>query len=487
MFFMEKYWENTAVLSVNTLKPRATFIPYGDEASAAMKKRGRSPFYQSLNGAWGFKYFESVAQVNESFIKSSVDELEKITVPANWQTQGYDKMHYTNVNYPIPCDPPFVPNDNPAGLYIREFNLPANWSDKNKHIIFEGVNACFYLWINDSFVGYSQGSRLPSEFDLTDKLQSGKNRIAVLVLKWCDGTYIEDQDAWRVSGIFRDVYLVARNYAHIRDVFVKSTLSDDLNNATVQCEIETVGDCEVTVTLKNAVGDTIAHKSQTIQSNGCMELAIEQPTLWHAEAPTLYQVVLTSGDEVIHFYTGMRKIAIENSVFKINNKAIKLKGVNRHDSHPEFAQAIPYEHMKKDLLIMKQHNINTVRTSHYPNDPRFLDLCDEMGFYVVDEADLECHGVQPAGDFHMLSKNPAWEKAFLDRAIRLVERDKNHACVIIWSLGNESGYDVNHINMAKWTKNRDASRLVHYEGAAANYNGNADISCLDMNSRMYAS
>lgn len=493
MLNVQKYWEDLNVMHVNRLKPRAYYIPYADAEAALNKRRGESPYYKTLNGSWKFRYYKSVKLVEDGFYNEDtyVNDWDNLIVPSCWQVNGYDQCQYTNLNYPIPCDPPYVPNENPAGTYVREFNISENWDGKSKYVVFEGVNSCFYLWINGQFVGYSQGSRMPAEFDITNYVRRGKNRMSVLVLKWCDGTYLEDQDLWRFSGIFRDVYLLAREDKHVVDVFNRQELSPDFSKASLNCEIETVGNCEITVELMNLEGKAVSKGKNTIADKGNIQLEVENPILWNAEAPYLYKLYVYSGSEVLLFNIGFRKIEVLDSVFKVNGKAIKLKGVNRHDSHPELGQSIPLNHMKNDLMLMKRHNINSIRTSHYPNDPRFLDLCDEYGFYVVDEADLECHGVHSAGlfkdgAFHVLSKNPQWQKAFLDRAERLVERDKNHASVIIWSMGNESGYDINHIAMAKWTKSRDNSRLVHYEGAAENYKGSTDTECLDIESRMYA-
>nr|WP_284703640.1 glycoside hydrolase family 2 TIM barrel-domain containing protein [Clostridium swellfunianum] len=489
MINIKKYWEDLNIMHVNRENPRAYYIPYGSEETALTKNRTSSPFFQLLNGGWKFKYYESIKFVEDCFYKDYVDvsAWDTLIVPSCWQAKGYDKYHYTNVNYPYPCDPPYVPNDNPVGLYIRDFNIRDQWDEKEKYVVFEGVNSCFYFWINGSFVGYSQGSRMPAEFNISQFVRSGKNKMAVMVLKWCDGSYIEDQDLWRYSGIFRDVYLLARNETHIRDIFVRQTVSEDFKNAVLKCEIDTIGCCSIKAELRDASGKAVVQGEVVIDGSGSIDFKIDEPILWNAEKPYLYKLFVYSGEEVLVFNTGFRRVEIKDSAFMINGKPVKLKGVNRHDSHPELGQTIPLNHMINDLMIMKRNNINTIRTSHYPNDPRFLDLCDEYGFYLVDEADLECHGVQHAGDFHMLTKNPQWEKAFMDRAERLVERDKNHASVIIWSMGNESGYDVNHMVMADWTKKRDNSRLIHYEGAASIYGGNLNAECLDMESRMYAS
>ncbi|HYE83417.1 MAG TPA: glycoside hydrolase family 2 TIM barrel-domain containing protein [Clostridia bacterium] len=489
MINIKKYWEDPNVLQINREKPRAYYIPYKDEEAALFKRREASPFCQLLNGSWKFKYYESIKLVEDGFygIDADTGSWDDLIVPSCWQVKGYDKNHYTNVNYPFPCDPPFVPNDNPAGLYIRDFVVTDSWDEKEKYIIFEGVNSCFYLWINGAFAGYSQGSRMPAEFDISQFVYSGKNRMAVMVLKWCDGSYLEDQDLWRFSGIFRDVYLLARDKSHIRDVFNRQTLSSDFKKASLKCELDTTGSCSIRAELRDASGKAVVQGEALVDCHGVIELEVNGPVLWNAEQPYIYKLFIYSAEEVIVFNVGFRSAEIKQGVFMINGKAVKLKGVNRHESHPELGQTIPVYHMLEDLMLMKRHNINAIRTSHYPDDPRFLDMCDEYGFYLVDEADLECHGVLEAGDFHMLAKDPRWEKAFLDRAERLVERDKNHASVLIWSMGNESGYDVNHMVMADWTKKRDRGRLVHYEGADPRYGGSADVGCLDMESRMYAS
>ncbi|OCT12553.1 glycoside hydrolase [Paenibacillus pectinilyticus] len=489
MINVAKYWENLNILQVNRETPRTYYIPYAHAGAASSRKRGHSPFYQTLNGSWKFQYHTNVKQVEDGFYSEAadVDHWDNLIVPSCWQVNGYDQCHYTNVNYPFPCDPPFVPNENPAGLYVREFNVSEEWTNKDKYIVFEGVNSCFYLWINGGFVGYSQGSRVPAEFNISSFVRNGKNRIAVMVLKWCDGTYIEDQDLWRFSGIFRDVYMLARNPVHIQDVFNRQELAGDYGKAVVRCEVKMTGASLVRAELRDRQNQIVCESNAEIDGNGTLTLEINKPQLWNAEHPYLYRLYLLNDDEVLLFQVGFRKVEIQEGVFLINGQPVKLKGVNRHDSHPLLGQTIPLNHMITDLNLMKQHNVNTIRTSHYPNDPRFLDLCDEYGFYVIDEADLECHGVYHAGDYHMLTKNPAWEAAFVERAIRMVERDKNHASIVMWSMGNESGYDVNHMAMARWTKARDASRPVHYEGVDPRYHGSSDTELIDVEGRMYSS
>jgi len=498
MFFVEKFWENPEILHVNCEKPRAYFIPFENEEKAKENIRGTSKFYKSLNGAWKFKYFNSVNEISCEFYKNDFDARcwDDLVVPSNWQMHGYDKPHYTNVNYPFPCDPPHVPNENPAGLYIRDFTLRKP-EGKRIYLIFEGVDSCFYVWVNGNWAGYSQVSHMTSEFDITGYIKDGKNRIAVMVLKWCDGSYLEDQDMWRLSGIFREVYLLTRQEIHLVDVFIKTELSEDFSKGTILCELEVSAgfSSECRSVLKDPSGNIIDEKRAQISKYGEIRFSVDNPVLWSAEVPQLYELYIYHGEEVIRFRPGFKRIEVKDSIILFNGKPVKFKGVNRHDSHPELGHTIPIYHMKNDLLLMKRHNINAIRTSHYPNDPRFLDLCDELGFYVIDEADLECHGVflaegrdKTLENKDMLANDPSYESAFLDRMKRMVERDKNHACIVMWSLGNESGYGINHIKMAKWAKSRDNSRLIHYEGACwTDIMDKYDTSPLDVFSNMYPS
>lgn len=488
MINIPKYWEDLNVMMFNREIPRAYYIPYKDAEAASTKKRGSSELYETLNGSWKFQYLTSIKNVQDEFynVATDVSNWDDLIVPSCWQVKGYDICQYINLDYPIPCDPPYVPNENPVGLYVREFNISKDWNEKEKYVVFEGVNSCFYLWINGSFVGYSQGSRMPAEFNISSFIKPGKNKIACMVIKWSHATYLEDQDIWRFSGIFRDVYLLARDKKHVRDIFTKQDFDVDFKGVKLNCEIDTIGCCEVKAELKDIKGNLVSEGKAIIDGKGIIKLEENEPTLWNAENPYLYKLFIYSGEEVLLFNIGFRKIEIKDGIFMINEKPIKLKGVNRHDSHPKLGQTIPINHMIKDLVTMKRHNVNTIRTSHYPNDSRFLELCDEYGFYLVDEADLECHGVGAAGNPNMLAEDPKWQKAFMDRAERMVERDKNHASVILWSMGNESGYGINHIKMAKWTIQRDNSRLVHYEGAPDNLD-EASMKCFNVESKMYAS
>ncbi len=479
---LEHYFTNPGVTSVNREVSHAYMIPFpytGENRYIDILKRSRTPYYQSLNGGWKFGFFRNPDLVPEDFMSPSFDsgKWDDIQVPSCWQMKGYGQCQYTDTDYPFPCDPPYVPYENETGAYIREFELEDFMLGKENYIVFEGVNSCLYLWVNGIFVGFDKVSRMPSEFRITQYLHEGRNTIAAVVLKWCDGSYLEDQDAFRFSGIFRDCYILSRETDHIRDAFVRqihmtdrSVLTIEMDQAKGQVEAVLI-DAEERVVAK-ACGD----------SPKTLTLELEHPVFWNAEHPYLYQLQLRMGQEVLPFSVGLRTFTIENGVFCVNHRPIKLKGVNRHESHPLFGAAVPLSHQKADLMLMKRFNINTIRSSHYPDDPRFLELCSRYGMYVMDEADLECHGAweQNCG----LESDPTWNYAFLDRMQRMVERDKNQACIFSWSLGNESCYGENHISMAVWAKARDNSRIIHYEGAKHGA-PDKDQSCLDIVSRMY--
>lgn len=498
MIKMEKYWENPAVLHVNCLEPHAFFVPHTRAETALGGVDARSERVQGLNGTWKFCYSDAVHKVEEGFQEADYDvaDWDNLPVPSNWQMHGYDIPQYTNVNYPYPADPPFVPVDNPAGIYVRDFDVDKQ-EERLTHLVFEGVDSCFYVWVNGAFVGYSQVSHMTSEFDLTAIVVNGRNRIAVLVLKWCDGSYLEDQDMFRMSGIFRDVYLVSRDKVHIRDFFVKTRLDGAFNadkpnrgfpSAGIACDVMLDGGTQkVKAELLTADGVLAGAAEMAEAEAGTLCFEVSEPDVWSAETPSLYTLLIHCGDEIISTRIGFRKIEIKDSILLINGQNVKFRGVNRHDSHPELGHVTPMAHMRLDLDTMKRHNVNAIRTSHYPNDPRFLELCDEYGFYVIDEADLECHGAGPAGDISWISNLPEYEESYVDRVRRMVERDKNRSCVVMWSLGNESGYGVNHQKMAAWVKERDTSRLLHYEGATGWGRNELDRSILDVHSEMYPS
>ena len=457
------YHKDLKTLHVNCEKPRAYFVPFSNEAGARDGVREYSEYFKTLIGEWDFNFYKSVTDV--PCPTGEVEFLEKLDVPMNWQHafgRNYDKIQYSNQEYPFPNNPPHVPRENPAGLYSRSFILTEEeLSGKDIMLNFEGVDSCFYLYLNNKFVGYSQVSHMTSEFNVTDYVKAGENLIRALVLKWCHGSYLEDQDMFRSSGIFREVYLLRRDKARINDVFVRYGLNDDFSRADVRVELSTNSALDAEIKVVSACGAELLKTNASISGVETVELGtVENPALWSSEAPTLYYLEIKAGTEFIRIAFGIKKVEIKNAVVYINGKKVKAKGVNRHDSHPYLGHATPMEHMLRDVMIMKRHNVNMVRTSHYPNDPRFLELCDVYGLYVCDEADLECHGSDIYHTNNMFSNNPEWEETYLDRAERMLERDKNHASVIMWSVGNESGAGVNHKAMADYFRRRDGSRIL---------------------------
>ncbi|MBQ9098932.1 MAG: DUF4981 domain-containing protein [Clostridia bacterium] len=497
--------QNQKKLHVGCEAPRAYFIPYHSDAAALGDLRGTSAFFTSLCGDWDFFYYDSLSQLEDFTLPDFPrDGMEKMPVPRSWQTKldrGYDTPNYTNVRYPFPFDPPFVPDDNPCGLYVRDFEMPAaTLQSKRIYLNFEGVDSCFYLFVNHKFVAYSQVSHMTSEIDVTDHLKAGTNTLAVVVLKWCDGSYLEDQDKFRFSGIFREVYLLARDPVHIKDIDVRTSLSDDFTKAEAKVELLTSGALEAAWRLETPDGRTVESGSCAVTDKGSFALTVNAPALWSDETPNLYRLFISAGNEHICLFVGFRDFRVVNRVMLINGKKVKAKGVNRHDSHPYLGSATPLDHMISDLMLLKQHNVNMVRTSHYPNDPRFVGLCDKYGFYVVDEADLETHGTSQNGNWDIFTDSPDWTEAYLDRMQRMYERDKNHASVILWSVGNESGTGCNHRAMADYVHARDPRNLVHSEDISRRLvdgckhlnierKYGADMQCdwVDVDSRMYPS
>lgn len=461
------YHQNPQTLHIGCEAPRAYFVPFHSEAAALTGNRAASHDLVNLCGDWDFTFFHSPDEVPDftspDFTPSRVDKLE---VPRSWQTcldRDYDTPNYVNALYPMPVDPPFVPDNNPCGLYSRTVTLPAGRLTKKAYLTFEGVDSCFYLFVNRRFVGYSQVSHMTSEFDVSGFLAEGENRIQVLVLKWCDGSYLEDQDKFRWSGIFREVYMLFRDPVHIVDFEAHPALSDNYARGGCPTTVRLNGRALVEYRLLRPNGMQIESGSLEIDGEGTFDFLIDSPELWSDEEPLLYTLVMHCGTEYIVQKLGFRDIRIRDGVLYFNGCPIKLKGVNRHDSHPILGSATPLDHMIRDLQIMKQHNINTIRTSHYPNDPRFPGLCDEYGFYLIDETDLECHGMACVGTWDQLTDDPTWEAAYLDRVARMYERDKNHASVLFWSLGNESGIGRNQNKMAEYLHSRDPRNLVHCE------------------------
>lgn len=450
----------------NRQPQRSYYIPYDSLEKALRGKREESSFYKLLNGKWDFRYYERDVDVPED--TESINFKDKTDVPSCWQMQGYDKNWYTNLNYPFPVDPPFVPDDNPCGIYRRTFEINSKWEERETYIVFEGAATCLFLYVNGKYVGFSQVSRMQAEFNITPYIQKGTNSLTVKVLKWCIGSYMEDQDCFRMNGIFRDVYLLSRAEGHAKDIEIKA----DTKAITVS-----EPDYEIFDKDGKSLGKTV-----------------ENPILWSAEKPYLYTVVVKKAGEFMPFKIGMRDIVInsEGEVL-INGSAVKMMGVNHHDTHPVTGYYVPDDFLYEELLMMKSLNINCIRTSHYPPIPEFLNMTDELGFYVIDEADVENHGfntrnIGGGGSFVDGDHDPAWpcnrpdwEDMFVERMERMVERDKNHASVIMWSCGNESNYGPNFDSMLKWGHDRDKSRIVFYERArAVNYECDTDIRC-----RMY--
>lgn len=449
-------WQNPQLLHINREQERAYYIPYDTEDSARAGKKQASKYYRLLNGVWDFKYYPKYIDVPEE-----ITEWDSIPVPSCWQMQGFEKPGYTNVNYPYPVEIPYVPDDNPCGVYKKEITLAPDWEKRDTYILFEGVDSCFYLYVNGTEVGYSQGSRLPAEFNITNYLKKGVNTILVKVLKWCDGSYLEDQDCFRMSGIFRDVYLLSRAKQHIRDIAIATDLK------TVKADIDFDG--EVTCNLYD--GEKLL-ESKT--AKGSVEFTVKNAKQWTAETPYLYTMVFSANGEYIPQRIGFRTIAVsEKGELLFNGVSIKLKGINHHDTHPVLGHVTPEKDIRDDLKLMKELNMNCIRTSHYPPTPEFLCICDEMGFYVVDETDIEIHGYGPkipCGAYDPYNPTwptdlPEWQEAMVERMRRMVERDKNHASIIMWSCGNESSYGKNHDAMIAWTKSKNMPQLVHYEGA----------------------
>ena len=488
--------QNPHILHVGCERPHAYFIPFSDESSALENNRVESGNFVSLCGDWDFYFYKSLNDLpdfmSDTFDRTSADKIE---VPRSWQSvlgKGYDTPNYVNISYPFPVNPPYVPDDNPCGLYIRDFNVTDEMMNKTVYMTFEGVDSCFYLFINNEFVAYSQISHSTSEIDISKHLNAGRNTVSVVVLKWCDGSYLEDQDKFRYSGIFREVYLLTRDKQHIRDIYIKQSLNEKFDIGKLDVEISGDDGLKGTYKLLSPCGKEIA--SGDLAVNGEFSLSVDSPKLWSDETPVLYTLLLFCGSEIIAQKVGFRSVVIKDCIVYINGKKVKAKGVNRHDSHPILGYATPIDHMLRDLYIMKRHNINMVRTSHYPNDPRFMELCDKLGFYVCDENDIETHGMGFVDNWGELTDSDGWSEAYLDRIEHLFERDKNHACVIMWSMGNESGVGKNQQLMYDFLHSRmpgcivhaeDVSRLEDSEAASGKKESDVKIPFIDIESRMY--
>ena len=491
-----RYYENLSVLHENTMPARAYYIPASRRMDNLVEHREESDRMQLLNGTWKFQYFNSIYDIQDSFFEKNYDteNFDEIQVPSVWQMAGYDTHQYTNIRYPFPFDPPYVPQDIPCGAYVHTFEYSRDEKAPKSFLNFEGVDSCFYVWINGSYIGYSQVSHMTSEFDVTDVLQDGTNTVAVLVMKWCDGSYLEDQDKFRMSGIFRDVYILKRPKQAISDYHIKTRIEDML--ARVEIEMKFYSPLNVKISIEDRNGAVVALGS--IAEEGTAVLEIASPELWNTENPYLYKLILETENEVIVDHIALRKIEIKDQVIYLNGQKIKFRGVNRHDSDPVTGFTISLEQLTTDLTLMKQHNFNAIRSSHYPNAPFFYEMCDKYGFMVIDEADIEAHGPfmiyrKEDTDYNRFKRwnekiadDPVWEEAIVDRVKLMVERDKNRFCIVMWSMGNESAYGCNFEKALEWTKNFDPDRITQYESARyRNYDETYDYSNLDMYSRMY--
>ena len=491
-------WENPQVVGINKVAGHVDVVPYESVAAALTGAREHSPYFRLLNGLWSFQLVANPQRVPDEFGSSEFDTngWDAVQVPGNWMMQGYDKPIYTNVQMPIPNTPPFVPKeDNPTGLYRRTFTVDEGWNGRQIFICFAGVESAFYVWVNGQAVGYSQDSRLPAEFDVTEYVQVGENDLRLVVIRWSDGSFVEDQDHWRMAGIHRDVYLYAKPKVHIFDFMARPELNDDFVDGRLQVttRIEKHSDASIdgyqVRMAMFAPPDTGEEKRQEvfdpITQGVCehahrltmvdLEQAMTTPQKWTAESPHLYTLVLSLLDkdgnflEAVRTQIGFRRVEIVGRELLINGQAVLMKGVNRHEHDERLGKVVTEEMMVKDILLMKQFNINAVRTAHYPNCRRWYELCDEYGLYVIDEANIEAHSL-----YFRLCNDPLWLTAFMERGQRMVQRDKNHPCIIMWSLGNESGYGPNHDALAGWIRGADGSRPIHYEGAVSRNEGGLD-------------
>lgn len=484
-------WQDPGILQINREAPRSSILPYPDMAGARSGMREFDPFYKSLNGSWNFLYYEKgdcPADLFGTEADLTAYPWETLDVPGNWQMFGYDVPQYTNIVYPIPLEPPFVPDDDPVGVYCRTFEISPAQLNGRIYLNFDGVNGAFFVYVNGQQAGFSKVTHMPSEFDIAPYCTAGTNIVMVKVHKWSDATYLEDQDFWRLSGIFRDVYLLCVPKNHIRNLIARPALDEQFKNGILSAEAELLGNGAALTYKLFCDGEEIASKRAV---SGKAEFKVKNVHPWTAETPFRYELcaVLSRGDEVleaVRVFVGFKNVAVRPDGFFVNGVRIKIKGVNRHDTHFRLGHVTPMDALERDVTLMKQMNVNAVRTSHYPNDPRFLDLCDEYGLYVIDETDLECHGAYEAtgrtGDrdmFYDFACRPEWKAAFIDRAERMVARDRNHPCIVMWSLGNESYIGENHEAMYARIREMDPSRPIHYEG------DRGAKRCSDVVSRMY--
>lgn len=502
------YYEDISKPFVNALPDRAYFIPFSNAEKATTLLREDSDRLQLLNGSWKFAWYPNLASVPQEFISADYDaaDLGNIDVPGCWQTQGYDKYHYVGNKHIIPVDPPYVPVDNPCGTYVTDFVYHKDEATPVTELVFEGVDSCYYVWVNGQFVGYSEVSHGTRMFDVSAFLKEGKNRLSVLNMKWCTGTYFEIQDKFRMTGIFRDVYLLHRPAVRLQDFYIHQDIADDYSEVTLKTDFAFCGQGgTMKVKLLSPCGELVAEAEAEIKEDATVELKIANPALWSAERPDLYTMVMELPNETMAQQVGIRKIEVIKGVIYINGNRIRIKGMNRHDTDPITAYAVDRAHIIRDLTLMKQNNINAIRTAHYPNSPIVIELCNQLGFYVMSEADFETHGISasihymlPASHPELAGKishykyfcgkindDPDYELASLDRMLKNTIFHKNHCSVIFWSLGNESGWGKHQETAAKWIKSYDPTRLIHYEGLYPSYGVEPDFSNLDVVSRMY--
>lgn len=484
-----KTWENHQIDGINRMLARAHFLTFPSKEKALLNNNRYTHAFKNLNGVWKFMFLDAPEYSPEGFFNSDFDvtKMDDITVPGNWQLQGYGKMHYSDLWYNFPINPPYVPTENPTGIYKRTFFVEESYRDKKIIIRFCGVDSAYHLWINGKEVGYSKVARNESEFDITDIIRVGEeNDVTVRVYQWSDGTYLEDQDMWWESGIFRDVELIGVPKDGINDYKVIADLDDEYKNGIFKVEafLRTTKEVNVTFELVDAGENTVFTKTVvTKEGKACIDEVIADVNHWTAETPYLYKLFMTVEDdgqivEVIPQNVGFRNIRLNGETFLVNGVAIKFKGVNRHDYSPQNGRVVSREEIEKDIILMKQFNINAIRTSHYPNSYYLYDLCDEYGMYLIAETDLECHGFELTGDYKWITDDPSWELAYVSRMTRMIERDKNHPAIIFWSLGNESAFGCNFRKMTDVAHEMDPTRLVHYEG-------DFDVESADVYSTMY--
>lgn len=484
-----KTWENHQIDGINRMPARAHFLTFPSKEKALLNNNRYTHAFKNLNGVWKFMFLDAPEYSPEGFFNSDFDvtKMDDITVPGNWQLQGYDKMHYSDLWYNFPINPPYVPTENPTGIYKRTFFVEESYRDKKIIIRFCGVDSAYHLWINGKEVGYSKVARNESEFDITDLIRVGEeNDVTVRVYQWSDGTYLEDQDMWWESGIFRDVELIGVPKDGINDYKVIADLDDEYKNGIFKVEafLRTTKEVNVTFELVDAGENTVFTKTVVAkEGKACIDEVIADVNHWTAETPYLYKLFMTVEDdgqivEVIPQNVGFRNIRLNGETFLVNGVAIKFKGVNRHDYSPQNGRVVSREEIEKDIILMKQFNINAIRTSHYPNSYYLYDLCDEYGMYLIAETDLECHGFELTGDYKWITDDPSWELAYVSRMTRMIERDKNHPAIIFWSLGNESAFGCNFRKMTDVAHEMDPTRLVHYEG-------DFDVESADVYSTMY--